>query len=383
MCGSTEKMCMGIVRRESNVRDDAWQRRTIVSDMEIVADAIDNAQLVIICLSDAYRQDNRSRAEAEYAVQCQRAVLPIMVRKIYKTDRWLSSLLGPNQPSVNYISSDFQTTSKLLLKQVNGYCRGAAPASRSATTTPVAVDAVSRSASAAMLAGRSQQTTPVNPISRSGTPGLLPSGPPIAQWGPAQYSQRNTSHSSYGSIPIHAWSTNEVLDFLYDKNLHAMMPLCESMTGQALIRLFRMCQRESGHLFNQLNNELRDRFNGLLLPIPTYKEFLTHMDRLMGSTPMAPISVPPPPRVLRNHTPMSNVTLNQAMGSSLAAYPARVLDSAVFRPASAASQTSNFTMESGQESSTTMEQVELYGNPLLFLDEKARENRDMNRHRQK
>ena len=360
--------------------------------MEIVADAIDNSQVVIVCLSDAYRQDNRSQAEAEYAVQCQRTVLPIIVRKIYKTDRWLSSLLGQNQPSVNYVNSDFPTASTLLLRQVNAYCRGKSPAGRSRTTTPVTVDAVSRSASAAMLAGRSQQTTPVHPTSRSGTPGLLPSGPaPFPANGqvqaqlPAQYTQRNTSHSSYGSIPIHAWSTNEVLDFFHDHNLHTMMPLCESMTGQALIRLFRMSQREPSHLFNQLNNELRDRFNGLLLPISTYKDFLMHMNRLLGSTPVAPVSIPPPPRVMRNQTPVSNGTPTQAspLAPSLAPYPARVIDSAVFRPASAASQTFDFTVESFQESAAIMQQVERYGNQLLFLDEQAREHREMNRHRQK
>ena len=336
--------------------------------MEIVADAIDNSQVVIVCLSDAYRQDNRSQAEAEYAVQCQRTVLPIIVRKIYKTDRWLSSLLGQNQPSVNYVNSDFPTASTLLLRQVNAYCRGKSPA------------------------GRSRTTTPVHPTSRSGTPGLLPSGPaPFPANGqvqaqlPAQYTQRNTSHSSYGSIPIHAWSTKEVLDFFYDHHLHTMMPLCESMTGQALIRLFRMSQREPSHLFNQLNNELRDRFNGLLLPISTYKDFLMHMNRLLGSTPVAPVSVPPPPRVMRNQTPVSNGTPTQAspLAPSLAPYPARVIDSAVFRPASAASQTFDFTVESFQESAAIMQQVERYGNQLLFLDEQAREHREMNRHRQK
>ena len=99
---------------------------------------------------------------------------------------------------------------------------------------------------------------------------------------PEEYTGRVTSNSLYRSLSVNAWSRKDILDFLFDLKLYAMMPLCELMSGQAFIRLFRMCQEKPTRLYSQLNEELRARFNGLTLPIGVYTEFLTEMNGLVG-----------------------------------------------------------------------------------------------------
>jgi hypothetical protein len=101
---------------------------------------------------------------------------------------------------------------------------------------------------------------------------------------PEQYIKRNTTKSNYRSIAIEKWAKQDVLDFLYDSNLHYMMPLCEVMTGSGLIKLFQMCQTKPNRFYVQLNEELVSRFDGLHLPIGIYTQFISEMDQLVNSS---------------------------------------------------------------------------------------------------
>jgi hypothetical protein len=96
------------------------------------------------------------------------------------------------------------------------------------------------------------------------------------------YMSRRTTNSAYRTLSINAWSKSDVLDFLFDRKLYSMMPLCELMGGQAFTRMFRMCQEKPSRLHRQLNKELRTRFNGLCLPISVYNQFLNDMNILIG-----------------------------------------------------------------------------------------------------
>ena len=133
---------------------------------------------------------------------------------------------------------------------------------------------------------------------------------------PDEYMNRNTEDSRYRSLSIVAWGSNDVLDFLSDLNLYQMMPLCESMSGKALTRLFRMCQAKPSRLYDQLNDELRVRFNGLTLPMAVYTEFLIEMDGIVGPAPDSILSISPTrpniverviltPRTLQQHSQRS------------------------------------------------------------------------------
>ncbi|CAF4994549.1 unnamed protein product [Rotaria sp. Silwood1] len=62
--------------------------------MDAMAQAIERSHTIIICMSEQYRKSNYCRAEAHYAFQQQRKIVPILLQKHYKPDGWLLFLIG-------------------------------------------------------------------------------------------------------------------------------------------------------------------------------------------------------------------------------------------------------------------------------------------------
>ncbi|CAF0834036.1 unnamed protein product [Adineta steineri] len=67
--------------------------------MDAMAQAIDRSEIIIICMSEQYRQSNFCRAEAHYAFQRQRRIVPVLMQKHYKPDGWLLFLIEQGQTS--------------------------------------------------------------------------------------------------------------------------------------------------------------------------------------------------------------------------------------------------------------------------------------------
>ncbi|CAF1992875.1 unnamed protein product [Rotaria magnacalcarata] len=173
-----------------------------------------------------------------------------------------------------------------------------APPSTSSEAIPVVIE---QQQQRTLQHSSSYSTTPPTlPVASSIHPMLSASSqttPRVTPSLPEVYTNRKIGVSTYHNIPINAWKRNDVLDFLFDSCLYAMMPLCESMSGKALIRFFRMCQEKPSRLYGQLNEELRVRFKGITLPMGVYTEFLTEMDSLLNpepeTTPQASFSTQP------------------------------------------------------------------------------------------
>ena len=223
-----------------------------------------------------------------------------------------------------------------------------------------------------------------------------------------KYINRKTDNSIYRTLAPDTWRNNDVLDFLCDARLHLIMPLCESMSGKALIRLVRMCQKKPTRLYDQLNEELRTRFKGLTLPMGTYTQFLTEMDALIGSTSYAsPSTHDQVPKVVErviviprtvqhaqvNSTPpalssissdQSNVVTlvdNERETAAAAAAPrsTRVMERAIYRPASNMGRPYNFLIESVGEPGVFLDQVYRYGNQFLVLDATAHQQQGISK----
>ncbi|CAF1337796.1 unnamed protein product [Rotaria sordida] len=47
--------------------------------MQAMADAVENSEFVILCMSDAYKHSIYCQAEAEYEFHCKRHLIPIIV----------------------------------------------------------------------------------------------------------------------------------------------------------------------------------------------------------------------------------------------------------------------------------------------------------------
>ena len=64
------------------------------STLEAMAKAVENASVVLVCVSQRYKESPNCRSEAEYAYQLRKDIIPLMLQHKYKADGWLGMLLG-------------------------------------------------------------------------------------------------------------------------------------------------------------------------------------------------------------------------------------------------------------------------------------------------
>jgi hypothetical protein len=85
--------------------------------MDAMAQAIERSHSIIICMSDDYRKSNYCRAEAHYAFQRQRKIVPVLLQQHYKPDGWLLFLTG-HLLYVDFIKHEFGRAMEMLFKKL-------------------------------------------------------------------------------------------------------------------------------------------------------------------------------------------------------------------------------------------------------------------------
>jgi len=93
------------------------------SMLSAMANAVEGAKVVIIAMSEKYKNSNPSRTEAEYSYKLNKPIVPLLVEKNYKPDGWLGALVGM-QLYVD-VSSSPSIDSKFpeILKQVGSHIK--------------------------------------------------------------------------------------------------------------------------------------------------------------------------------------------------------------------------------------------------------------------
>ena len=205
--------------------------------MQAMAEAVENSEFVILCMSDSYKRSVYCQAEAEYAFRCQRKLLPLIVREEYRPDGWLGLLLG-SRIYVNFGRSEFNKGCEALLNEMTLQRKNSLVAEEKE---------------------EDEQPTPeVHPLQ--------------------EYLARETGDPIYRPHSMSKWTHKDVLDFLHDCKLFLMMPLCEALNGQGLEKFVRLCQTKPMKLHEQLNEELRSRFDERL-PMGVFTQFLTEVEQ--------------------------------------------------------------------------------------------------------
>ncbi|XP_070553248.1 uncharacterized protein [Ptychodera flava] len=64
------------------------------STLAAMAEAVQGADVVLICMSEKYKFSNPCRSEAEYTYKLQKSYIPIRVERNYSPDGWLGILVG-------------------------------------------------------------------------------------------------------------------------------------------------------------------------------------------------------------------------------------------------------------------------------------------------
>ncbi|XP_019613750.1 PREDICTED: uncharacterized protein LOC109461788 [Branchiostoma belcheri] len=64
------------------------------STLQAMAEAVENSAVVLICMSQKYKESPNCRTEAEYTFQLRKQIVPLMMEGKYKPDGWLGAILG-------------------------------------------------------------------------------------------------------------------------------------------------------------------------------------------------------------------------------------------------------------------------------------------------
>ncbi|XP_030828276.1 uncharacterized protein LOC100892829 isoform X3 [Strongylocentrotus purpuratus] len=64
------------------------------STLQAMAEAIENACAIVMCMSERYKESPNCRTEAEYAFQLRKRIIPVMMEEYYQPDGWLGIILG-------------------------------------------------------------------------------------------------------------------------------------------------------------------------------------------------------------------------------------------------------------------------------------------------
>ncbi|KAK6192097.1 hypothetical protein SNE40_003636 [Patella caerulea] len=64
------------------------------STLQAMADAVEKACVVLVCMSERYKESSNCRTEAEYAFTLKKPIIPLMMQRGYKPNGWLGMILG-------------------------------------------------------------------------------------------------------------------------------------------------------------------------------------------------------------------------------------------------------------------------------------------------
>ena len=64
------------------------------STLEAMAKAVENAAVILVCVSERYKESPNCRSEAEYAYQLKKDIIPLKMQRNYTADGWLGMLAG-------------------------------------------------------------------------------------------------------------------------------------------------------------------------------------------------------------------------------------------------------------------------------------------------
>ncbi|CAF0785530.1 unnamed protein product, partial [Didymodactylos carnosus] len=92
------------------------------STLECMALAIEQAFVILLCITEKYKQSPNCQCEAEYAYRLKKPFVPILMQKKYKPDGWLGILVG-TRLYIDFNKNDFQTNYEKLLNEIEAVTR--------------------------------------------------------------------------------------------------------------------------------------------------------------------------------------------------------------------------------------------------------------------
>ena len=241
--------------------------------MNAMAEAVENSEFVIMCMSDSYKQSTYCQAEAEYAFNCKRRLIPLIMRPGYRPDGWLGFMIG-SRIYVDFGRFDFKTACEKLLTEISLQRKQPLPTK------------------AAQISQHQAPSSDRTFTDEKSVQDMLPyhdEKPTLQSVTQKKFQIHLTrkASSNFTRKSVIKWTQSDVLDFLYTQRLVQLMPLCDGMDGRALIELYKMCVSRSSKTFALLGYELKSTYK-IKLPIAVYTRFISAIEQRLVTQPTMP-----------------------------------------------------------------------------------------------
>ncbi|KAK7481464.1 hypothetical protein BaRGS_00027315, partial [Batillaria attramentaria] len=194
------------------------------STLQAMAEAVENAAVVLVCMSEKYKES--ANCQGEYTFQLRKEYIPLMMQKKYRPDGWLGAILGAKLFFDFSGKYPFEKSMQGLLKELRG--RGKSTHSVDSMDEPDATPMTSEHAA----------------VSHAGNPHRVVNGA--------------TSHTA------HNMSKDDVAHWLLGHQLDACVPLMAQLDGKLLWQLKRMKDEAPQFFFQLLDTKLKLSFVDIL-----------------------------------------------------------------------------------------------------------------------
>jgi hypothetical protein len=88
------------------------------SSLESMAEAIEQSKCVLMCMSEKYKLSSNCRLEAEYSVQLNKPIVPLIMQKSFKPDGWLGLILG-SKIFIDFTKYEFEECFRRLKNEIS------------------------------------------------------------------------------------------------------------------------------------------------------------------------------------------------------------------------------------------------------------------------
>ena len=89
------------------------------STLGAMADAVEKAAVVVICMSEKYKNSPNCRTEGEYTFSLHKPIVPLLVQRKYRADGWLGMLVGAKLYT-DFSKHAFDRAYAMLIKELKG-----------------------------------------------------------------------------------------------------------------------------------------------------------------------------------------------------------------------------------------------------------------------
>ncbi len=196
------------------------------SIIERMAEAIEQARFILICMSSNYKNSINCKAEAEYAFSRKSNIVPLIVEPHYKADGWLGFLAG-SKIYVDFADKEgeeFDKAYEALIAELRRNGLDDIEEDEQDKTTPTATESKPEE------------------VKKEPEEVKEPEPPAI----------QTRNYLYVGPAPM--WNDENVKEFLIDNQLDQLIPICQSMDGEALIEFHRSCETTPDKIYGLINN---------------------------------------------------------------------------------------------------------------------------------